>query len=87
MFLQELHSTTGSALTWNPPADYKLFDLHWTAAAAGVGILVHKSFLQFFDEITSDELECIVPGRVGRLRLKGLPGLFGLIFGVPNDRR
>jgi exonuclease III len=74
VMLQELHSTDGSILTWQPPNDYKLFFLNGTAATAGVGILARHAFLKQFETPLTYQLESIVPGRIGRLRLQGTSG-------------
>ena len=76
--MQELHSTEGSVLTWNPPEGYNFFHLHGSAASAGVGILIRRSFLDLFDTPPSPQLDNIVPGRIGRLRLKGKLGSLDL---------
>ena len=76
--MQELHSTEGSVLTWNPPEGYNLFHLHGTAASAGVGILIRRTFLDLFDTPLTPQLDNIVPGRIGRLRLKGKLGSLDL---------
>ena len=79
VFLQELHSTPGSIYTWERPAGYVLFYEHGTAAAAGVGILVSRRFLQHFEQPLSDHLDTIVPGRIAALRLRGPLGSLDLV--------
>jgi exonuclease III len=74
VMLQETHATDGSVLTWKPPEGYQLHYLNGTASIAGVGILIRHSFLANFDTPLSLQLDDIVPGRIGRLRLHGSEG-------------
>ena len=74
ILLQELHSTPGALATWQPPAGYRLWVSHGTAASAGIGILVSETFLRQFEAATNDNWLQIVPGRIGCLRLQGNSG-------------
>lgn len=89
VMLQETHSTPGALAAWRPPSGYAYFHSHGNSTVGGVGILVDERFLQQFDLPVSEQLEEVVPGRVGALRLRGPAGRLDLfvVYAATGDAK
>ena len=78
VFITETHGTQGFLDTWRPPYGATgWWSAGATAAHAGVGILVARSFLAQFS--APPEWSPIWPGRSGQLRLSGAQGILDLV--------
>ncbi len=72
--LGETHSSEGKVLVARLPDDFKYFWSHGTHAVAGICLMVSKQFLTNFNAIHEDDWKEVIPGRVGRLSLRGDKG-------------
>ena len=72
--MAEMHSTQGKMITVRPWAGFQAFWPHGTTQMAGIGLLMSEKFLKNFNPLTENSWLELVPGRLVRLRLKGLSG-------------
>lgn len=72
--LQETHGTPGAAAAAKLPRDCVAFWSHGSAQLAGVSLWCKPDFLKNFNPVNSDSWQELVPGRAGRLQLRGSRG-------------
>ena len=75
----ETHGTQGVEQATQPPTGCRAFWSHGTASVAGIGLVIKQTFLQQFNPTHDDDWVHIVPGRVGRLSLRGALGCLDIV--------
>ena len=86
------HHLIPPAVSFHVPGPSPLKKLNGSTNSAGVGVLVSDALLSHLEHPPTRTLECVVPGRIGVLRLQGRNGgidLFTVYFttgDAPSDR-